>query len=198
MLDGIPLRRPGRVVADSYLQVESVAKILLQLLFPQSIAIAVAAATVSQNKDLLGLGIGMRTDLLPPFADGVDSELRGVAGGSHADKALIAAGIIDAIGNADSLGLGRKIVIEYLDKLLAPTPSVLVETADEFTTLGVDANNRKVLRFIGLTLLADVAELTVPLFRVCCLVRSAFNVLAILSQREALCFEQTSHGRSTD
>ena len=198
MFDGIPLRGPGRVMTNPHLEAQSIAKTFLELVLPETITATVAAPTVAQKKNLLGPGIGLSADLEPPFADGIYGKLRGVAAGAHADKTVIAAGIINAVGNANALGPGRKVVIEDLDQSAVPSPSLLAERADQFTAFSVNAEHRKILPFIAAPLPFDIAELTVALLRIDPFARSAFNVFAILAQREVLSFEQASHSRRRD
>jgi hypothetical protein len=63
MFDGIPLRGAGRKVADLHMQTEVVTKRNLELMFPQSSSVAVAASAVSQDKQVVGMRILLGSDL---------------------------------------------------------------------------------------------------------------------------------------
>src|SRR5262245_55235961 len=57
VLDRVPLRAAGRVVADGDRQAVAVAELLLELLLPDPRAGTVAAAAVGQDQQLARLGI---------------------------------------------------------------------------------------------------------------------------------------------
>ena len=101
VLDGIPLGGAWRIMADLDLKPEMVAESKLQLMLPQTGAIAVASATVGKHEQALGSGIVSRAGFLPPSAYSRYGELGGVVAGTHANKAFIAAKIIDAVGNGN-------------------------------------------------------------------------------------------------
>src|SRR5450755_1881980 len=79
MLDFVPLRRPGREMADADRDRELVAE-LLQFGLPQVGAAGVAAAAVSSDRQARRVGVALLAEVLPPRADRVDREGAGVVG----------------------------------------------------------------------------------------------------------------------
>ena len=82
---------------------------MLQVELPGARGATVAAATVGQ--DLQGLGVGILLAALgaPPFLDAVDGERRGVGGLADEDGAGIGPRVVDALG--DGVGVGGKVVV---------------------------------------------------------------------------------------
>jgi hypothetical protein len=56
MLNRIPLRAAGRIVAHHHRQAQPVTDLCLQLMFPLPRATAIAAASIGQNEELVSLG----------------------------------------------------------------------------------------------------------------------------------------------
>src|SRR3990172_3544088 len=75
MLDLVPLAGSGREVADGDRQPALVGE-PLQLGLPQTGAVAVRAAAVGGDRQALGVGVALVSELLPPPLDRGDGELR--------------------------------------------------------------------------------------------------------------------------
>src|SRR5260370_6250285 len=76
MLDRVPLRAAGRIMAHGHGQPEPVAQLLLQLLLPPPGLPAVAAAAVGQDQQLVSARIHSLPLLSPPTADRGDAKPR--------------------------------------------------------------------------------------------------------------------------
>jgi hypothetical protein len=74
VLDPVPFAGPGREVADVDLKSELVGE-LLQLDLPESRAVAVRAARVGGDRQAGRVGVALASEVLPPAADAMHSEL---------------------------------------------------------------------------------------------------------------------------
>jgi hypothetical protein len=103
----------------------------------------------------------MLPTLTPPIFDGVDREVGRVAGERHADVSFVALGIVDAVRSGPTFGVLEEVVIVDLLRLLTPGLAGILELADEFLLLGVDADARVARAAKIVTLLVNVAELPI-------------------------------------
>jgi hypothetical protein len=78
MLNGIPLRAAGRIMAHSHCQSQPVAHLLLPLLLPLPRATPVTASSIGQDQELVGLWEGVCALTCPPASDGLNRKLWGV------------------------------------------------------------------------------------------------------------------------
>lgn len=188
----VPFRCAWRIMADRHLHAEAVAEGVLQLIFPQARATPIAAAAIGKDKDTIGVRIDPHAKLGPPSMNGIHGELRRVTGRAHADEAMIPEGIIDAIGDGDAIGIGRKVMIEDFQRFATPSAAGLMEPSDQFAALGIYADHRHSLIRIASALLSDMPELCVPLDRVGWLAQSRFQVLQVHTQLIIHLLEQSS------
>ena len=75
VLDRIPLRWAGGVVADRHNQSKAVSKLFLERAFPEPISGTVAAATIRKDQQLGGLLVTTSPLPAPPLHDGVDRKV---------------------------------------------------------------------------------------------------------------------------
>src|ERR1700674_217093 len=86
VLNGIPLGGSGRVVAHRDGQLVAVTDSVLQAGFPDARTMAIAAASVGQDQDAVGVWIVPSALESPPALDGVNGELGGSTGRADADE----------------------------------------------------------------------------------------------------------------
>ena len=145
VFDGVPLRRGRRVVGDGHPQAVPVAEAMLQVELPGAGGATVAAAAVGQDLQGLGFGIALAALGAPPLLDAVDGERRGVGGCADEDGADIGAGVVDAVGDGEAVGVGAEVVV--VDELGAAVPfgAGITKPADEFLLLRIDADEGTVV-----------------------------------------------------
>ena len=188
MLDGIPLGGAGGIMTDGDEQPEAVREFFLQRMLPEIGVGPVAAAVVGEDEQARGVGIALASLPPPPLANRLGGERRSVAGGADVDAAAVGLEIIHPIRDGDASSQGGKIMVMHLDWRPTPNPAGVLEPANQFALLGVDADDGR-LRFSEAPPLAlEVAELPVA-FRT----RGA-EALAVGMQSVAELFQQTPHG----
>ena len=150
---------------------------------------AIAAAAVGEDVKLAGAGIAPAALGAPPFLDAVDREGGGIEGGADEDGAGVGLGIVDAVGDGDAVCLGAEVVIA--DELRGPVPlgAGILEVADEFLLLGVDADDGEVLSGAAPAQPGDVLELGIAVR-----MRGAGAFLVVDAQGEAHRPEQPGDG----
>jgi hypothetical protein len=75
----------------------------LQFELPESVAVAIAAPTVSGNHQMLTARILNLSSLLPPALNGFNRKLNGIVFNPHIHPTLVLSEVIDAIGNHRSI-----------------------------------------------------------------------------------------------
>ena len=145
MLDGVVLGTAGGIVGDGDFEAVGIAEGMLQGVLPGAGVAAVAAAAVGKDGELGGVGIAALTGGSPPVVETVDREERRVVGVADDDSAVVGEQVVDAVGNGEAVGEGTEVVVEDLDGLLFPGGAGVLEVADEFLLLGVDADQGAVL-----------------------------------------------------
>jgi hypothetical protein len=188
VLDRIPFGCAGGKVADGDKEPEGIGEPLLQGVFPQVGVSAVAAAVVGEDEQAGGLGIAATAVGKPPAADRLGSKARRVTGDPDIDRAAVGLEVVNAVGNGDALAEGAEVVVEDLDGLAAPNLAGVLEVADQFALLGVDADDRRLLLGEAAPLPGDIAELPIALGR-----RLA-EALAVGMEGVAERLEQAAHG----
>lgn len=129
----------------------------------------------------------------PPILDGIPGQVGRIARGGHAHVPFVSLRIINAVRCRPALGiLGEVVSIDWL-RLLPPALTRILEAADEFLLLRVDADARIACLSKLLALLGDVAELLVAI-RVRA---SRVQRFAMASQTEFLCAKQATYRRRT-
>ena len=141
VFNGVPFGSASRVVGNGESQTERIGQLRLELGFPGAATIAIAAAGVAQNEELPGAWIAARSLLAPPMRDGVGREGGCVMRDTHHDGPSIGEEIIDAVRDGDAGGVRAEIVVVDQSGRQIPTRAGILEVADQFALLGVDANN---------------------------------------------------------
>jgi len=156
MLDGIPFGGAAGVVTDRHGEAISVGEAVLEGVFPGPVAVSVAAAAVGEDQNLLGVGVAAPAVVEPPFGQVVDGEGGGVVGGADEEAAVVGCYVVDAVGQGDAFGVGAEVVVVDPGGCLGPGGAVVLEVADQFTFLGVDADDGQAGSGEGFALGGDV------------------------------------------
>ena len=189
VLDFVPLRGARREVARGDLQAGLKGE-SGQLGLPGARAAAVRAARVGGDQQPPGVRVGGAARVVPPAADRLDRELRGVMVGADVHPARVRGQVVDPVWDRLAQYLVGEVVIVDPDRISGgpPFPAAVAVLADQFLLLGVHADHR----FPGIAVLPDllveVAELGVP-------VRDLVPLdgLGVALQAEALLPQQVSH-----
>src|ERR1700730_16277139 len=144
MFNGIPLGAACGIVRDGHGQAITIREVLLQLLFPHARTTTITASAVSQNQDLLGLGIGHLPLILPPTGKSSNRKCGRVSRRADVHRPTIAKHIIDAVRNCFSYGILRKVM--GIDRFwsLFPCSSSVLKIPDQFLLLGIHTDDRAV------------------------------------------------------
>src|SRR5580700_5838710 len=103
-----------------------------------------------------------RSLAFPPGGDGISGESRCVVGDAHADSAAVVRRVVNAVGDADSAGVGAEVVIVHSHRRAIPFGSGVFEVADQFSFLAVDADDGKALTLEALPERGNMLELPIP------------------------------------
>ena len=120
MLDGIPFGGTGWVVRNGDPQPQAIAQLPLKFLLPGAAPGPIAAAGIGQNEDVARLWIALVSFHLPPLAEAGGGEGGSFMGSSQEHTAAVGLGIVDAIGNANTLGGGSEVMIVDIGGGLLP------------------------------------------------------------------------------
>jgi hypothetical protein len=162
MFDRIPLGSASRVMAHRHLQARPIDQVSLQAVLPQMHSTAIATTAIGQQQQLWGTGITLLAIGSPPPEHGGHGKFGSVGRGPYRNKAFVATGVVQPVGNGNTFGQAQVIV--NVDRKRFPTPGLaaILEKTYEFTFLGIDAEHRPAmpekLAFFPL----QVPELAVP------------------------------------
>ena len=186
VLDLVPFRRAGRIVADLQGQPGFIGQ-FLQCDLPQPDPTAIGTAAIRGNHQPGGRRISLATHRLVPAADGVDRELGGIVIDADTDAARIRRDVVDTIGNGFAEFLVDEVM--HIDLVRAAFRSVVAARvlvrADQFLLLGIDRDHRLTGGLQGNHLLIDMLELGVTVGMMAALLGLTIDLATI---REA--FEQ--------
>lgn len=163
VLNGVPFRSASRVVGNSESQTKRIGQLRLKFCFPGAATIAIAAASVTQNEELPGAWIATRSLLAPPMRDGVGGKGGGVVRDAHHDLPSISEEIIDTVRDGDSGGVGAEVVVIDQAGRQIPTRAGILEVADQFALLGVDANDGQAAALEALPKITEVEKLVIAI-----------------------------------
>jgi hypothetical protein len=103
--------------------------------------------------------------VIPPVStkggDGMSGEGRCVRGDADAHGAAVVWRIMNAVGNAHSAGIGTEVVIVHQYRRAIPFGAGVIEVANQFAFLAVDADDGESLSLEASPLRADVLELLI-------------------------------------
>ena len=133
----------------------------LQAILPDPRAGAIAPSAICFDQQLRCARIPFAHFTPDPVRQIADGEGRGVSRLADIDRATIGVQIVDAIGNRSAQRIVRKVVRIDPFRRLPPCPSCILEVANQFLFLGVNADHRLALHQIPGALIRDVAKLAV-------------------------------------
>jgi len=194
--DRVPLGCTGRVVADCDLDRMRQAEFGEQTVLPCSTARAVAASSVGEDEQLVGLGVVVASIGLPPAGDAVGCEGGRIMGYTDEDVATVGDRIEDSVRRSDVDGVATEVVIIDRGWGLGPDGPRILEAADEFLLLCVDGDDGEPSIREGTLHLLDVAELFVALISNA--IRSAGELLVIHAKSVVEVVQETGHGSWAD
>ena len=145
MFDGIPFGRARGVMSNGYGEPKAVAELALKFGFPGAGAATVAAAGIGKDEQLPAATVAISAVALPPTGDGVDGEGCCVMRDAYENRASVGEQVIDTIRDRDADGIGTEIVIIDVYGRAIPLDAMVFEVADQFSLLGIDADDRKAL-----------------------------------------------------
>src|SRR6266852_1193098 len=161
MFDGVPFGSAGRVVGHSDGQGRRVGQLRLEFRFPGVTATTIATAGVVQYENLARTGVTLRAFPMPPVGDGMSGESGSIVGNADYEGAAILGDVIDSVGNRDADGVAAEVVIKDAAGIAFPASAGVLEVADQFAFLGVDANDGQVTALEAAAQLGQVFELEV-------------------------------------
>src|SRR5215471_12839906 len=142
MLDRIPLRSTGWIVADGQGEAIDTGDGLVKGVLPKARPVAITASAVAEEKDFFHVGVGRPADFRDPAVQAVDGELGGVGGGAEDDGAAIPNRFVKPVGRNEGGSLTAEIVLVDEFRFFAPGSSGIAKVADELLFLGVHAEDR--------------------------------------------------------
>ena len=189
MLDLVPLAGTRREMTNRNRPVQLVNQ-PLQSYLPQPAATTVTATAICRNQEFMGWLVTQASHLLPPAADALDGEFRGIMIKANTHPPLIGVQIIDAIGNCLPQLFVDKIMDTHRFWLLLRLPfaTSIVEIAHQFLLFGVHRDHRLAAALKGLHLRIDIGELGVAVG-----MRTAFLGFTVGLQTVAKLVQQVSH-----
>ena len=180
-------------MANGHYQSELIGQQCLHLLLPHTWAIAITAARVTHDEQLVSGREGRATDSAPPVSDPLDGKLGRIGRLTDIQIAAVVGQIVQAIRHGFTQGVLRKIMFVHGVRGLTPALARVLEVADQLFFLGVHADHGQTRLKKGLFLLLQIDKLLVSI-RVRC-ARQAFDVDL---QRIVQFAQQSSHGRMAD
>ena len=193
VLDGVPLRGTGRVVADGDDELVDVAEAGLEPVLEGAAAGAVAAASVCEDQEVGGVRIGVLSFPFPPAGEVVGREVGGVVGGAHEDGAPVGEEVVDPVGDGLAEGVGGEVVVAHQNRFARPRAARVPEVSDQLLLLGVDAHDGLPIEGEALAALGDVGELLVAVRP-----RAARQLLVVDPEGEVQLPEEPGHRVGAD
>src|SRR5258708_14174904 len=90
------------------------------------------------------------------------SEGRRVVRDAYADSAAVVRRVVNPVGNAYAAGVGAEVVIVHQNRRAIPFGASVLEVADQFALLTVDADDGNALALEALPQRGNILELLIP------------------------------------
>ena len=114
-------------------------------------------------------------------------EGRRIVRDADADGAAIVRRVVNAVGDTDAAGVGAEVVIVHQNRRAIPLGSGVLEVADQFAFLAIDADDRKALSLEAGAQRADMLELLIAVGA-----GVGGDLLTVDAQREIHLVQETS------
>ena len=89
-------------------------------------------------------------------------EGRRIVRDADADSAAVVRRVVNAVGDADAAGVGAEVVIVHPNRRAIPFGAGVLEVADQFAFLAVDADDGKALTLEASPQRGNMLELLIP------------------------------------
>ena len=126
---------------DGERESEAISQLRLDFGFPSATAIAIAAAAVGEDEELVGMQIAPCPLLFPPSGNAMGGEGGRIVRDTDEDGTAIGEKIIDAIRSDHAAGEGTKIVVVDLLSASSPFLTRVFEITNLLLLLRIDADN---------------------------------------------------------
>lgn len=108
------------------------------------------------------MAMATRSLTFPPGGDGMGGEGRRVVRDADADSAAVIRRIVNAVGDAHAAGVGEEVMIVHWNRRAIPFGAGVLEVADQFAFLTVDAEDGKALPLEARPQRRNILELLIP------------------------------------
>jgi hypothetical protein len=103
---------------------------------------AIGASGVSKDQQLARCGVQAAPDATPPLVVRVGRESRCIVRCSDDDEPVATRHMVDTVGNCYTISVAGKVVHVDIDWRLAPLPTLILEQSNQFSLLGIHADDR--------------------------------------------------------
>src|SRR5260370_40697246 len=187
MFDRVPFRRSWGEVSHRDDQLELVRQ-ELQRQLPLPFAMVVGTSAVDLDQQTSDLRVTRLSSLKPPATNRQDLECRCFSGSADHNQTVVACQVVDSRGNRLSRGPRGIVVVQHLSIPLAPASPGILEFADQFLFLGIDADYGPFFGQKQLPQPNEIPELSIPIR----IVETGFP-LATCAQRKVQLSQQSTH-----
>src|SRR3990172_5157440 len=160
MFDRVVLRAIRRIVRYAQLQPQAIRQ-PLEVFLEQVLLGAVAPATIAQDQQAFGLGVGRAAMLLPPQRHAVAAQFARVVAGVQVDVRVLVRQVINAVRDELALARTAEVMVEGLDGLRRKGLAGAVKIPQQFLLFRVDADHGVARILILVPQPRDVLELRV-------------------------------------
>jgi len=150
-------------VSDCRRDAEWIAQLSLKFSLPGPGSATVAAAGVREDQQPGSMVMAARSLTFPPGNNGMGGEGRRVVRDADADSAAVVRRIVNPVGDADSSGVGAEVVIVHPHRRAIPFGAGVLEVADQFAFLTVNADDGKALTLEACPQRGNMLELLIPI-----------------------------------
>src|SRR5208282_1926084 len=134
----------------------------LQRHLPPPFPVVVGPTTVHLDQQPFRLRIAVAADIQPPATNRGHGEVRRVVRGADDHVAIVERHIVDAGGDRPAQGPTGIVVVQHLAVLPSPAAARILEVADPFLFLRIDANDWQAMSYVPTPQPRQVAKLFIP------------------------------------
>jgi hypothetical protein len=193
MLDGIPFGGAGGIVCDRDREAECIAHPRLNFGLPGPGTATVTAPRVRENQQPGSTAPATRAFAFPPSGNGMCGEGRRIVRDADADGAAVVQEVVNTVGDANAAGIGAEVVIVDQNRRAIPFGSGVLEVADQFAFLTIDADEGETLSMKARSQRADLLELLIAVGG-----GIGGDLLAVDTQRGIQLVQETTNGVGRD
>ena len=168
-------------MTNADLELQGIAESFLDLLPPETSAIAVTSTTIGQKQNFISMWISNMANLQPPGPQIVHGKFRRVFTDTYRDESFIANGVVEAVRDANAFGHRRKVMVEDLSGFASPGLTVLIELPDEFAIFRINTDHGELLVLVLTTLLVDIEKLLIATLVIGRFARCGLDTFSVFS-----------------